>query len=91
MKGMANMNKFIVSLFVFIFTLAFSAVLTAANSTVNSACSSAQFAEELSKTGTSFTEEEPYIYVRVLIEGRWWTYVYAMDGSFIVAIPDEDE
>ncbi len=90
MKGMANMNKFIISLFIFIFSFALSAELTAANSTGISSGAS-QNSAELSKTGTSFTEEEPYIYVRVLIEGRWWTYVYTQDGSFIVAIPDEDE
>lgn len=90
MKGMANMNKFIISLFIFIFSFALSAELTAANSTGISSGTS-QNSVELGKTGTSFTEEEPYIYVRVLIEGRWWTYVYTQDGSFIVAIPDEDE
>lgn len=90
MKGMAKMNRIIISLFIFILSLAFSAELTAAKSTAGTA-GTAQSAGELSKTRTSFTEEDPYIYVRVLIEGRWWTYVYALDGSFIVAIPDEDE
>jgi hypothetical protein len=38
----------------------------------------------------SRTTEDNYIYVRVLINGRWWTYIYTSDGSFVVAIPDED-
>ncbi len=38
---------------------------------------------------TSTVEE--YIYVRVFENGQWWIYVYALDGSFIVVMPDEDE
>ncbi|NOS85623.1 MAG: hypothetical protein HOP31_10820 [Ignavibacteria bacterium] len=85
------MNRIIISFFIIIFALVFSVELTAAKSTdKTTGSSSAQFTGELNKTRTSFTEEDPYIYVRVLIDGHWWTYVY-LDGSFIVAIPDEDE
>lgn len=77
------MKRFIVVFFVFLFALtgiSFSSLdITGSSAPVKSAAE------------TSYTLEEEFIYVRVLIDGHWWTYVYASDGSFIVAIPDDDE
>jgi hypothetical protein len=39
---------------------------------------------------SSSTVEE-YVYVRVFENGQWWIYVYTLNGSFVVVIPDEDE
>jgi uncharacterized membrane protein len=91
MKGMANMNRLIISFFIFIFTLAFSVDFIAAKTTDKTSGSNySAKAGTVNKLQASYTEEDPYTYVRVFIDGHWWTYIY-LDGSFIVAIPDEDE
>jgi hypothetical protein len=85
------MKRFIIAVFIFLFSLTGISISSTA-SFVNVPAQNAEGSVNASGLQrTSYFYEEEYIYVRVLIDGRWWTYVYALDGSFIVAIPDEDE
>lgn len=79
------MKRFIVVFFVFLFALAGVSFSNAENNTTPTNAAIKTTLEQSSYTYDNF------IYVRVLIDGHWWTYVYTSDGSFIVAIPDEED
>lgn len=84
------MKRFIIAVFVILFT--FTGVnFSYSGSIVNNPVENSGSLYATGSAQTSYTYEDNYIYVRVFIDGHWWTYVYDQDGSFIVAIPDEDE
>jgi hypothetical protein len=88
------MKSFILGALIFIVSIFIGDTVLTADSKGNinnNNCFSAVNESSLYNVNTSNVSENPYIYVRVLIEGHWWTFIYDLDGSFIVAIPDEDE
>lgn len=87
------MKSFIIAAFIlFVSIFIGDTALTAETKNINSNnCFYANTASSVSHVNTSNVLEPPYVYIRVMIEGHWWTLVYELDGSFVVAIPDEDE
>jgi hypothetical protein len=78
-KGKNMRLKFVLTAVLFIISLAISGV--------NEARAGAKTAS--AKAAVCYVEE--YTFQRILIEGIWWIFVFAPDGSFVDAYPDVDD